>query len=214
MVLILVGAPGAGKGTVSNILIEKYNFAQISTGDLLRAEVASGSELGKELSAIMESGKFVSPELINKLVKDNINKLVSSGKNIVLDGYPRNVEQAKYLDTYTNVDKVAAIEVPSELLIKRLSGRRMCPKCGANYNINTTAEYMPDVKDGKYYCKKCGTELFQRKDDNPETIATRLEVYAEQTAPVIGYYQEKGKVVTLNGDIGSVALTEEILKNN
>jgi adenylate kinase len=123
MILLLLGAPGSGKGTISNVLIDKFNFEHISTGDLLRAEVASGSQLGKEIDAIMKSGKFVSADLVNNLVKTYLNKYTADGKSVILDGYPRNVEQAKYLDTYTKIDAVAELVVDKELLINRVVGR-------------------------------------------------------------------------------------------
>jgi adenylate kinase len=123
MTLLLLGAPGSGKGTISSILISKHGFRQISTGDLLREEVASGSELGKEIDEIMKSGKFVSAELVNNLVKDRILQYKAQGKNIVLDGYPRNIEQANFLATYANIDKVIELHVDREVLLKRLSGR-------------------------------------------------------------------------------------------
>jgi adenylate kinase len=123
MVLLLLGAPGSGKGTISNSLIANHDFKQISTGDLLREEVNSGSKLGKEIDEIIKTGKFVSSELVNNLVKDNINKYKKMGKNIVLDGYPRNIDQANFLATYCDIDKVVLIEVSNELIIKRIIAR-------------------------------------------------------------------------------------------
>jgi adenylate kinase len=123
MILLLLGAPGSGKGTISSKLIEKHNFKQISTGDLLRAEVKSGSKLGKQIDGIIKSGNFVSADLVNNLVKTYVNKYKKAKKNIVLDGYPRNIEQAKYLSTYTKVDKVVELVVVDKLLVKRIVGR-------------------------------------------------------------------------------------------
>jgi len=188
MVILLIGAPGTGKGTISNILIHKYNFKQISTGDLLREEVASGSKLGQEINEIMKSGKFVSADLVNNLVKTNIEKAKANKQNIVLDGYPRNVEQALYLATYCKIDRVFSLVVDEKLLIKRLVGRWGCPKCGAGYNINTTPEFMPGGSDGKYICRKCGAELTHRADDNEATISSRMKTFNEQTKPLITHY--------------------------
>ncbi|GMO14664.1 MAG: adenylate kinase [Mycoplasmoidaceae bacterium] len=207
MILLLLGAPGSGKGTASSCLIDEHGFKQISTGDLLRAEVKSGSILGKEIDETMKSGKFVSAELVNNLVQTYITKYTQAGNNIVLDGYPRNVEQADYLAKYAKIDKVAQLDVPTDLLVSRMSGRRVCPKCNFAYNLNTTPEYYPIEKNGKFYCKKCkNTELVQRKDDNPETVKNRLAVYEEQTMPLINYYKNKNILVKYDstGDIKQV----------
>ncbi|MDR1850515.1 MAG: nucleoside monophosphate kinase [Mycoplasmataceae bacterium] len=212
MIVLLLGAPGSGKGTVSSILINKYDFRQISTGDLLRAEVKSGSELGKQIDEIMKSGNFVSAELVNNLVKEYIGKYKEQGKNIVLDGYPRNIDQANFIATYANIDKVIELYVPEDILIKRLTGRLNCPVCGAGYNINTTSEYMPNVIDGKYICKKCGVELSQRKDDNLESVKHRLHVYEEQTLPLVNHYNTKGIVSKYNSDGSADEIASKIVR--
>jgi adenylate kinase len=211
MILLLLGAPGAGKGTISGILIEQYGFKQISTGDLLREEVKSGSELGKQLSAIMQSGQLVSADLVNNLVKSKIIQYKAEGKNIVLDGYPRSVEQAEYLSSFENVDKVAQLIVDTDTLITRLTGRRMCPQCGAGFNVNTTDEFKPKV-DG--ICDKCGAQLIQRKDDNIETITSRMQVYEETTSKLIHYYktQTSAHYITLDGNLGTLHLIGQILE--
>jgi adenylate kinase len=211
MILLLLGAPGAGKGTISAELVSNYDFRQISTGDLLREEVASGSELGKRLDDIMKSGQLVSAELVNELVKNKITTYQGLGKNIILDGYPRNLAQAEYLDTYAHVDKAVNLEVDKNLLMKRLTGRRMCPKCGAGFNISTSADYLPDVIDGKLICKKCGAELIQRKDDNEETIKKRLETFEEQTKPLIDFYNGKNILTNFDGDMGKEVLIKKII---
>ncbi|MDR2653685.1 MAG: nucleoside monophosphate kinase [Mycoplasmataceae bacterium] len=200
MVLLLLGAPGSGKGTISNSLIANHDFKQISTGDLLREEVNSGSKLGKEIDEIIKTGKFVSSELVNNLVKDNINKYKKMGKNIVLDGYPRNIDQANFLATYCDIDKVVLIEVSNELIIKRIIARWTCPKCGIIYNTNSTPDYMPEVKKDGYYCKKCGAKLTQRKDDNIDTVKSRLDTYEQQTKPLINFYDKKGIIKKYNGE--------------
>jgi len=209
MILLLLGAPGSGKGTLSSYLMEQ-GYAHISTGDLLREEVASGSELGKELKALMDQGKFASAEVVNNLVKTNLTKLQKEGKDIILDGYPRNVEQAKYLETYTNIDKVVEIVVPDSLIIKRIVGRWSCPKCGFPYNINTSAEFKPLEKDGKYYCKTCNVELKHRSDDNEDTVQKRLDTYREQTQPLVDYYSAKGNMITIDGNLSKGELLKAV----
>jgi len=213
MVILLIGAPGSGKGTISSKLIEENKFKQISTGDLLREEVASGSKLGKEINEIMKSGKFVSSELVNNLVKTNIEKAKKAGLNIVLDGYPRNIDQAKYLATYCKIDKVIELAIKEKILIERITGRWTCPKCKFSYNINTGGIYTPITKNGKYYCKKCkGTELVHRVDDNLESVQKRLDTYNEQTKPLIDFYSKTQKVLKIDGTIGADAIVKKILK--
>lgn len=206
----MLGAPGSGKGTVSNILIEKHNFKHISTGDLLRQEVKTGSESGKTIDMIMKSGGLVSDEIVNNLVKSKINECKSKGYDVVLDGYPRTVEQAEYLNTYTNVDKVAELIVDKEILIDRISSRRVCPKCGDGYNIAINSTFKPKIYG---ICDKCGAALIQRKDDNPETIANRLKVYSDTTSKLIVFYkkQPNTKYITLDGNTGTLLLVDKIL---
>ncbi|MDR2636654.1 MAG: adenylate kinase [Mycoplasmataceae bacterium] len=211
MILLLLGAPGSGKGTISSILISKHGFRQISTGDLLREEVASGSALGKQIDEIMKSGKFVSADLVNNLVKERITQYEQQKKSIVLDGYPRNVEQANFLAKYVNIDKVVELHVDQETLLKRLGGRLICPICNKAYNINTTSEYAPKKVDDKYMCDKCDVELFQRKDDNIETIKKRLEVYEEQTLPLVKYYSDRDLLVRIDATNNTESLVKTIL---
>ncbi len=204
MKLVLLGAPGAGKGTQAKKLIEKFGIPQISTGDLLRAAVAEGTELGKEAKSYMDKGELVPDSVVLGMMEERLSQ--DDCKNgYILDGFPRNTAQAEELDKMLDslgmpLDAALSVEVPTEDLMKRLTGRRTCRECGQMYNIY----FQPPAEEGK--CDKCGGELFQRDDDKEETITKRLEVYQEQTAPLIDYYREKGilKTVTGTGDIDEI----------
>lgn len=204
MRLVLLGAPGAGKGTQAKKLVEKYGLPQISTGDLLRAAVAAGTPLGKEAKSYMDKGELVPDTVVMGMVEERI-KQDDCKKGFILDGFPRNVAQAEALDKMLaslNMPLTAAlsVDVPFEDLMKRLTGRRTCKACGQMYNVYFT----PPKKDGS--CDKCGGELFQRDDDKEDTIKKRLEVYNAQTAPLIDYYGKKGilKSVAGTGSINDI----------
>ena len=190
MNILFLGAPGCGKGTQSKILIKEYGIPQISTGDLLRDEIKTGSELGKELQEIMSSGKFVSDELVLSLVSKKITQ-DECKPGFILDGYPRNISQAKSLDGLfieknINLEYVFLIDVPFETLIERCTGRLLCDSCDYIGNMDR-GENIGDT------CHKCDKgKLYQRKDDAEETVKNRLNVYQEQTAPIIDFYQSKG----------------------
>jgi adenylate kinase len=206
MRLVLLGAPGAGKGTQAKKLVEKYGLPQISTGDLLRAAVAAGTPLGKEAKSYMDKGELVPDTVVLGMVEERI-KQDDCKKGFILDGFPRNVAQAEALDKMLaslNMPLTAAlsVDVPFEDLMKRLTGRRTCKACGQMYNIYFT----PPQKEG--ICDKCGGELFQRGDDKEDTIKKRLEVYNAQTAPLIDYYGKKGILKSVAGT-GSI---DEIFK--
>lgn len=197
MRLVLLGAPGAGKGTQAKKLIEKYSIPQISTGDILRKAVADGTPLGKEAKSYMDRGELVPDSVVIGIIKERL-KEDDCKKGYILDGFPRNVAQAKALDEMLKslnspLDFAISIDVPFDELMKRLTGRRTCKSCGQMYNIYFT----PPKKNG--VCDKCGGELYQRDDDKEETIRKRLEVYEAQTAPVIGYYKEKGILKSVPG---------------
>ena len=190
MRIILFGEPGAGKGTYSAELVKRYGIPQISTGDMLRAAVKAGSEVGKHAQEFMKKGELVPDATVIDLVHDRI-KHDDAAKGFILDGFPRTVPQAQSLDKMLHgldidLDSVLKIEVSKETLLKRLTGRRVCTGCGATFNIET----MKPKKEG--ICDKCGKELIQRPDDRPETILNRLTVYQKDTAPLIEFYEKKG----------------------
>lgn len=193
MKLIMLGPPGAGKGTQAEFLSEKYGIPQISTGAIIRSVIASGSEFGKKLKALIDDGNLISDEDVLSLVKARIEE-PDCAKGYIFDGFPRTIAQAEALDKMgIAVDKVLSIELSDEEILKRLSGRRECASCRATYHI----EDKPPVKEGK--CDRCGGELICREDDKPETIKHRLAVYEESTAPLKSYYEEKGILVTAYG---------------
>jgi adenylate kinase len=190
--LIIFGPPGAGKGTYASELAEQFSIPAISTGDIFRAEVKSGSALGKKVAVFLQSGKLVPDEIVNETLRKWLNK-PENRRGFILDGYPRTVEQAQALDQITKIDAILNMSVPEWVLIERLSNRRICPKCGAIYNIKHSPK--PKVDS---ICDKCGTALYQRPDDRPEVIKQRFEVYKKQTQPLIQYYKNsKTKFLTV-----------------
>ncbi len=197
MKIIMLGAPGAGKGTQAAMIAEKYGIPHISTGDIFRANIKNGTELGKEAKTYMDEGKLVPDELTVRILLDRVAQ--DDCKNgYVLDGFPRTIPQAEVLDQeltklQDKVDFAINVEVPDENIIGRMSGRRACLKCGATYHV----EYMPPKKEG--ICDTCGSELVLRDDDKPETVKKRLEVYHQQTEPLIRYYSEKKILQNVDG---------------
>lgn len=193
MNLILLGAPGAGKGTQAEIICEHLHIPAISTGNMLREAISNGTETGLKAKSFMDSGKLVPDEVVIEILKDRISK--DDCKNgFILDGFPRTVPQAEALDTMgVRIDKVIDIEVADEKIMQRLSGRRVCEKCGASYHV----DYKPSSKED--VCDKCDGRTVQRKDDHPDTIRERLRVYHEQTEPLKGYYEKTGKLVIVEG---------------
>lgn len=204
MNIILLGPPGAGKGTQAKRMIERYGIPQISTGDMLRAALKEGTPLGLEAKSFMDKGQLVPDSVVIGLVKERIQKS-DCQKGYMLDGFPRNVSQAEALDTMLSqlgqkVDDVISIEVPAAELLGRLTGRRTCRSCGAGFHVM----FDPPKKDG--VCDKCNGELYQRDDDNEATVKSRLEVYDKQTKPLIDYYQKQTKLRAVPG----VGAMEEI----
>lgn len=196
MNIILFGPPGAGKGTQAKKLVDFYGIPQISTGDILRANVREGTELGLAAKAYMDKGELVPDKVLIGIIKNRL-KETDCKKGFILDGYPRTVPQADALEVILDeiekpIDVVLNLEVPDEELVGRISGRLMC-KCGASYHIISN----PPKKDN--ICDICGGEVFQRADDKAEAVQNRLDVYKKQTQPLINYYQEKGILVTLDG---------------
>ncbi len=197
MRLVLLGAPGAGKGTQAKKLVEAYNIPQISTGDLLRAAVAAGTSLGKEARSYMDKGELVPDSVVLGMVEERL-KQDDCKKGYILDGFPRNTKQAEALDNMLSslgmpLTAALSVDVPFEDLMKRLTGRRTCKACGQMYNVYFNAPKKEGV------CDRCGGELFQRDDDKEETIKKRLEVYNAQTAPLIDYYGKKGILKSVAG---------------
>lgn len=193
MNLILLGAPGAGKGTQAEVISEALNIPQISTGNMLREAVKNGTEYGLKAKAAMDSGALVSDEIVIGILKDRIACDDCNG-GFILDGFPRTVPQAEALDAMgVTIDKVVEIFVPDETIKQRVSGRRVCSGCGATYHV----DFKPSKVEGK--CDKCGAETIIRKDDQPETVLERLDVYHKQTAPLKDYYSKQGKLETVVG---------------
>jgi adenylate kinase len=185
MNLIFLGAPGAGKGTLATQLSKEYDIPQISTGDIFRSAVKKGSELGRKVQGIMEKGELVPDALTVELVKERL-ALQDAQNGYILDGFPRTIAQADALATFQKIDMVINFKISDDVVIRRLSGRRVCRSCGAIYHI----ENMPPKVGGK--CDTCDGELYTRDDDTIESIKNRLRVYKEQTEPLIEYYRGKG----------------------
>ncbi len=201
MKLVLLGAPGAGKGTQAKKLIEKYSIPQISTGDILRKSVADGTALGVEAKSYMDKGELVPDSVVIGLVKERLAQ-DDCKKGYILDGFPRNTSQAETLDNVLAemshpLDVALSVDVDKDDLMKRLTGRRTCKGCQQMYNVHFST---PD-KDG--ICDKCGGELYQRDDDQEETIKNRLDVYEQSTAPLIDYYGRKGILKSVQG-VGNI----------
>lgn len=191
MNIILLGPPGIGKGTIAKLLQSKHDFLQISTGDLVRTEIKSGSALGKEMADLINKGNLVPNEIITTILKKAIPK---NKKNIVFDGYPRTIPQAESLQKIAKIDFVINLVADDKIIIDRLSGRRICPKCGTIYHI----KYILPKKDG--ICDKDKTKLIQREDDKPEIVKQRLDVYRKQTKPLINYYTKKKLLKKIDAD--------------
>lgn len=197
MKLILLGPPGAGKGTQASGIVKKYNIPHISTGDIFRKNIKEGTQLGLKAKGYMDKGLLVPDELVVEIVKDRLlEQDCKSG--FLLDGFPRTVVQAQALnkvltESNMNLDKVINIQVDKTVLVDRAVGRRICKKCGATFHI----KYNPSKVDGK--CDVCQSDLYQRADDNEETVSKRIQVYLDQTEPLIGYYTQKGIIITVDG---------------
>lgn len=197
MKIIMLGAPGAGKGTQAKMIADQYGALHISTGDIFRANIKNNTPLGQKAKTYMDQGLLVPDELVVDLVVDRLAQ-DDCKKGYILDGFPRTIPQAESLDAAlakagTEIDYAIDVAVPDENIVKRMSGRRACVACGATYHI----EHVPPKKEN--VCDRCGSQLILRDDDKPETVLKRLGVYHKQTQPLIEYYQKKGKLVTVDG---------------
>lgn len=209
MRIVLLGAPGSGKGTQAKLLVEKYKIPHISTGDILRTAVSAGTELGKKAKVAMDNGQLVSDDLVLGMIQERLSR--PDAKNgFILDGFPRNIPQAQALDAMLArlgrpLQLGVLVDVDNQVLVKRLTGRRTCSSaaCGATYNIY----FSPSKSPGK--CDRCGSTLQHRSDDNEQTVKKRLQVYEQQTAPLVAYYRAQGKLRTVRG-VGAI---KDIFKN-
>ena len=191
MNVILLGAPGAGKGTQATRISDKFGMPHISTGDIFRANIKNQTEIGLLAKSYIDNGQLVPDEVTCKLVDNRLAEEDCRQKGYLLDGFPRTIAQAEALDKFAKIDAVVNIEIDFSLLMNRLCGRRVCKECGESYHISTL--------NGATKCSRCGGELYQRKDDNPETVQSRLDVYTEQTKPLIDYYTKKGIILNFVG---------------
>ena len=203
MNIIFLGPPGAGKGTQAQMICDALRIPQISTGDILRRAMKEGTETGLKAKSFIDAGKLVPDEVIIDIVKERLAMDDCKG-GYILDGFPRTVPQAEALETFAAIDSVIELDVADQVLVDRLSGRRVCLKCGATYHVS--------MLNGKTTCDKCGEELIQRNDDKAETVLNRLSVYHEQTAPLTGFYEKKGLLHKVAGDQGIEGTFKAIMK--
>ncbi|HUS81680.1 MAG TPA: adenylate kinase [Dehalococcoidia bacterium] len=210
MILILLGPPGAGKGTQAALISQEAGVAHVATGDLFRENIRNQTELGLQAKAFVDKGSLVPDELTVRMLLDRLDR-PDTQKGVLLDGFPRTVDQARALDEALKergqaVDKVLYINVGEEEVVRRLAGRWTCRQCGAVYH----QVFSPPKQQGK--CDQCGGELYQRDDDKPETVRNRLGVYSQQTAPLIDYYKGQGKLLEVNGEQEADAVGRDLLK--
>ena len=203
MNIIFLGPPGAGKGTQAQIVCQRLGIPQVSTGDMLRAAIAAGTEMGRKAKEYMDQGQLVPDEVVIGIVKDRLAD-ADCQKGYILDGFPRTVEQAKALSTFARIDVAINLDVPDDVLVKRLSGRRVCPLCGAPYHV--------DRLNGETVCRADGTPLIQRDDDKAETVLNRLAVYHQKTAPLIDHYRAEGLLKNISGGLSLEEISEEIFR--
>lgn len=211
MRLILLGPPGAGKGTQASAIVKKYDIPHISTGDIFRDNIKRGTELGLKAKSYMDQGLLVPDDLVISIVKDRLLE-GDCKKGFLLDGFPRTLAQGEALDDVLadmdlKLDKVINIDVEKEVLIERAVGRRVCKSCGSTYHVKFSPPKQENI------CDKCGEELFQRDDDKKETIEKRIEVYLEQTRPLIDYYAEKGLILNVDGSKSIDSIFQDIINS-
>lgn len=202
----MLGAPGSGKGTIGSMLAGKYKIPRISTGEIFMDNIAKQTELGKQADVYISQGQLVPDEITINILKERI-ALNDCKNGFILDGFPRNLEQAKVLEKITKIDFVFNLQVPAKTIVKRLSARRTCEKCKAVYNLETR----PPKKEG--VCDKCGGNLIQREDDTPDVISKRLNTHEEKTAPLIDYYRNEDSLININAEQKPEDIFKEIVNN-
>jgi len=212
MKIVLLGPPGAGKGSLAALIKDRYKLLHISTGDILREEIKKDSPLAKEIKSYIERGALVPDSVITKMVDQKLTKGLKPQDGFMLDGYPRNAAQAEDLDkilkkTNTSLDFVLDIDASLPNILERISGRRICKTCSAVYHVKNKPSKVKDI------CDECGGPLYQRTDDNKETILNRMKVYNESTAPILDYYRKQKKLRTFNGDLDTVVLFENFVQS-
>jgi len=205
MKLVFLGPPGAGKGTLAVLVTEAYSIPHISTGEIFRAAIREKTPLGLKVQAIIDAGQLVSDDTTIELVKERLAKS-DARKGFILDGFPRTIPQAEALAEIVDIDSAVNFDIDDELVVKRLSGRRVCKTCSQNYHV----DFMPPKVEGK--CDKCGSDLIIREDDKIEAITKRLEVYRKQTEPLIGFYREKNKLTDVDASPSSGTVFESFQK--
>lgn len=209
MIVVLLGAPGAGKGTQGDLLVDGHGFVKISTGDLLRSEIKAQSDIGKKAQAIVEAGRLVSDDILLAMVQKSL--ATHAGKKVLLDGYPRNLSQAEDLDQLRNefpINGVIYLDVGRDEIKKRLCSRRVCDKCGFTTSLSDTA-----LTSGiEQKCTKCGGVFVQRKDDTSEKVSLRLDIFEKETFPVLGFYETKGACFRLDGSKAPKEVSEQLLE--
>jgi adenylate kinase len=205
MRLVFIGPPGVGKGTYAAAVSQRFGIPHISTGDMIREEIKRGSELGRKLKEYVERGLLVPDEIVTEMVRERLSR-EDCKRGFILDGYPRTLKQAEELDRITAIDLVLNFVAPDEVIIDRISGRRICRVCGAIYHV----KYMPPKVPG--VCDRCGGPLYQREDDKPEVVARRLEVYRQQFAPIIEYYRRRGILVDVDASEQAEVVVPRVLK--
>jgi len=205
MKLVFLGPPGAGKGTLAVLVTEAYSIPHISTGEIFRTAIREKTPLGLKVQAIIDAGQLVSDDITIELVKERLAKS-DAKKGFILDGFPRTIPQAEALAEIVDIDSAVNFDIDDELVVKRLSGRRVCKTCSQNYHV----DFMPPKLEGK--CDKCGGDLIIREDDKIEAITKRLEVYRKQTQPLIGFYREKNKLTDVDASPSSGTVFESFQK--
>jgi adenylate kinase len=210
MTIVLLGAPGAGKGTLAGAIKEELGLIHISTGDLIRSEIKNASEIGLEIKSYVNSGSLVPDSVVTRMIESNVKSAAKNANGFMFDGFPRTCKQAADLDLILgnsdrSVDFTLFLQASVEVILQRLTGRRVCKKCGALFHLTNIPSKKLDV------CDFCGGVLYQRADDNEETIMKRLSVYNDQTLPIVDFYKAQGKLRTINADAGAEAVRKEFL---